>query len=89
MPGRAPDYDVCIVQEYAVAGGAVKAKWFKLGVAWRNEKSGSISVTMVNMPGVKIMLVVPKPGKGGVGSGTAGEGGDAAFGEPQYDKEQF
>lgn len=78
MAGRPPDYDVCIVQEYQAGhGGEVKAKWYKVGVAWLNSKSGSISLSMVNLPGVKIMLVKPRA------SQAAGDGGQ--FGEPQYD----
>lgn len=90
MPGRPPDYDVCIVQEYALPGGGpVKANWYKVGVAWLNAKSGSISLTMANLPGVKIVLVKPKP-RGTAGAGASGAtnttGSDgAAFGEPQYE----
>jgi hypothetical protein len=95
MPGRPPDYDVCIVQEYTVGslggGGSVaKANWYKVGVAWRNEKSGSISLTMANLPGVKIVLVKPKPkGAGTAGGAMAGSatGKDVEdeFGTPQYE----
>ena len=59
--GRAPDYDVCVVVEFPVAGQEKPAaKWFKVGTAWHNNESGSISFNVVTMPGVKFRLMPPK-----------------------------
>jgi hypothetical protein len=89
MAGRPPDFDVCLVQEYTLAGGVAKANWYKVGVAWRNDRSGSISLTMANLPGVKIVLVKPKP-KGAVAGSATGQAAAEEFGAPQYeDKEPF
>lgn len=66
--GRAPDYNLCVAQEYE-AGGQTRTRWTQIGVAWTSKDGRSITVSMVTMPGVKLVLLPPKgQGQAAVGS---------------------
>jgi len=59
MANGKPDFNLCIAQEYTPKGTKEpRTRWWHVGSAWVN-KSGSISIAMSTMPGVKLMLLEP------------------------------
>jgi len=63
MPkGKRPDYQAATVVEVV---GLDKGRWTNIGVAYKNEKSNTISILLDATPvNGKIILSVPKPQDG-------------------------